>query len=153
MEYLELHISERNFERLIFIFIILILVLVAVFIPSKKCSEQTCKQPQITGETVKAIETKTVVEEPEEQPIYYVDIQNFHFAPQELIIKKDSIVIFANKETTLVHKIYEVKGLFLGPRMEPMETFSYTFNQTGNFTLFSVMGKDKGTKMEIRVIS
>lgn len=153
MEYLEFHISKKNFERIIFILIILILFLVAVFMPSKKCSEVVCRQQPITGETVKLIEKPTsVVEEPKEKPVYYVDIQNFNFAPQELIIKKDSIVVFTNKEKTLVHKIYEIKGLFLGPRMNPMDTFSYTFNQTGNYILFSVMGKDKGTKMTVRVI-
>ncbi len=153
MNYLELHISKKNFERLIFIFIILILILIAIFMPSKKCLKQTCDQQQITGETVKDVEQLSP-EQPKEEPlpVYYVDIANLRFAPQELIIKKDSIVVFTNKEKTLVHKIYEVKGLFLGPRMEPMDTFSYTFNQTGNFTLFSVMGKDKGTKMTVKVI-
>ncbi len=153
MDYLELHISKKNFERIIFILIILILIAVIILIPSKKCSETTCQPPSITGETVKVIEKPTtVVEEPQKQPVYYVDIANLRFAPQELIIKKGSTVVFTNKEPALVHKIYEVKGLFLGPRMNPDDVFNYTFNKTGNFTLFSVMGKDKGTKMTVKVI-
>ena len=153
MNYLELHISKKNFERTIFILIILILIAVVIFIPTKKCSETTCQPPSITGETVKVIEKPTtVVEEPQKQPVYYVDIANLRFAPQELIIKKDSIVVFTNKEKTLAHKIYEVKGLFLGPRMNPNDVFNYTFNKIGNYTLYSIMGKDKGTKMSVRVI-
>ncbi len=160
MEYIEFHISEKNFERIKFISIILILAIVCFFALKRQptCPEVICEEPIVEEETQpeneeEQIEEESIEPEAEEDPIiYYVDIKNMNFAPKELIIGKGSIIVFRNKETTLVHKVYEIKGLFLGPRIEPYEKFNHTFNTTGNFTLFSIMGKTQGMKMDIRVI-
>jgi plastocyanin len=152
-EYFEVHISRKNLERLIYIsiiFVLLIIALISLNLDKKECPEIVCEE--------KPKETKKVEEKPieplkEEAPtVYYVDMANFNFAPEKLIIKKDSKLIFRNKEITLVHKLYELKGLFFSPRIEPLDKFEYIFNQTGNFTILSIMGKDKGMKMEIVVI-
>ena len=98
------------------------------------------------------IEEDVEVEEPQPNPIYFTEMKNFNFAPKELVIKVGSKVVFKNSEPALVHKLYERKGLFYGPRMNPGDSFNYTFETTGNFTIISIMGKDKGTKIDIEVI-
>ena len=109
------------------------------------------------GKTIMAEETseeseEQIIEEPEQHVVYYVDISNLNFAPQDLKIKQGSTLVFRNKERSLVHKLYEVKGLFLGPRMEPGDKFNYTFDTLGNYTIWSIMGKDKGTRMDVEVV-
>jgi len=75
-----------------------------------------------------------------------------NFAPKNLIIRVGSKVIFRNNEKATAHKIYEVKGLFRSPRMDPIDEFEHTFEDVGEFVIWSVMGLDKGTKMTIEVI-
>ena len=152
-EYFEFHISRKNFERLIYISIILILLIIATIslkLDKKECPEIVCENKTIVAEVKE--EPKKEVPKVEAPSVYYVDISNFNFAPQELIINKGAKVVFRNKEVTLVHKLYELKGLFFSPRIEPLDQWEYKFNQTGNFTIFSIMGNDKGTKMEVEVI-
>lgn len=172
MSHIEIRISRDNFERIIFISIILVLLIVSVISFTKQeiiCPETACEEvkavkpvvEKVIGkvvekpvekvvESVKPVEEKTV-----EVPLpskYYVDIENFHFAPKELIVKKGSVIVFRNNEPSLVHKLYEIRGLFFGPRIEPLDKWNYSFNETGNYTVVSIMGKSKGTKMDIFVI-
>ena len=157
-EYFELHISRKNLERIIFISAIIILFLITIFAwkripacPEIECSEESSGQI----ESPVATKTETTKSEPEkikEVMIYYADIANFKIAPPQVRIREGSTIIFTNEEVTLVHKLYEVKGLFLGPRMEPGDEFNFTFNTAGNYTIWSIMGKDKGTKIDVEVI-
>jgi plastocyanin len=150
-EYFEFHISRKNMERLVFISLIIILTIIATIslkLDKKECPEVICEE---------VVKEKPVVEKPKEPvkeapEVYNVEMANFNFAPEKLIIKKDSKLIFTNKEVTLVHKLYEQRSLFFSPRIEPLDTFEYIFNETGNFTVFSIMGKDQGMKMEVEVI-
>ncbi len=155
MEYLEFHISKDNLERIIFISIILILLVIFIFALKRVpgCPEAVCEEKAVEKiEVVEGPEPELVEEQGEESAVYYVDIENYNFAPKELTIKKGSTIVFRNNEKALAHKIYEVKGLFLGPRMSPSDSFNYTFNKIGSYTIFSIMGKDKGTRIEVEVI-
>ncbi len=156
MQYIEFHISRKNFERLIFISIILILLIVSIFAFKRQpeCPEVVCEEKQVVekSKVVEEPEQEVIEEQEEENLVYYVDIENLRFAPKELIVRKGSTLVFRNKEKSMAHKIYEVKGLFLGPRMVHGDIFNYTFNEVGNYTLFSIMGKDKGTRMGVEVI-
>jgi plastocyanin len=152
-DYFEFHISRKNFERLIYISIIFVLLIIAIIslnLDKKECPEVVCEE--------KVIEKIVIKEEPKEEikdevpTVYYVDMANFNFAPEKLTVNKDAKLVFRNKEVTLVHKLYEVKGLFFSPRIEPLDSFEHFFNQTGNFTIMSIMGKEKGMKMEVEVI-
>ena len=100
----------------------------------------------------KKTEEKPVEPKNDAPEVYHIEMANFNFAPEKLVIEKDSKLVFRNKEVTLVHKLYELKGLFFSPRIEPLDNWEYKFNQTGNFTIFSIMGKNQGMKMEIEVI-
>jgi len=152
-EYFEFHISRKNMERLIFISLIIILFILATIslkLDKKECPEVVCEEKP---KEIKKVEEKPIEKPKEEAPtVYYVDMANFNFAPEELTVNIDSKLVFRNKEVTLVHKLYELKGLFFSPRIEPLDKWDYIFNQTGNFTIFSIMGKDKGMKMEVEVI-
>ena len=160
MGYIEFHISEKNFERIKFISIILVLALICFFALKRQttCPEVVCEEPTAEEDTQPIQEEEQIEEEnkepeAEERPlIYYVDIKNMNFAPKDLTIRKNSVIVFRNKEPAMVHKLYEVKGLFLGPRIEPYDKFNYTFNTTGNFTILSIMGKEQGMKMDVKVI-
>lgn len=90
--------------------------------------------------------------EPVIKKVHYVDIENMRFAPSELKIPLNSTVVFRNKELAMVHKLYEVSGLFYGPRMIPDDHYNVSFPDSGEYTIFSIMGKDKGTKMTIEVL-
>lgn len=154
-QYLELHITKKTFERLIFILLIIIMLGLSFFAykrASGTCPEVKCEEPIVEEETKPVEKEEPVEPTQEEQSIYYVDIEKLRFAPKELIAKQGSTLIFRNKEVTTAHKLYEVKGLFYGPRMLPGDSFNYTFEKTGNYTIFSITGKEQGTKMTVEVI-
>lgn len=156
MDYLEVHITRKNAERLTYIALIIIL-LITSFVAFKKqktvCDPVEC---DLEEETIEIKEEVKVIEKPkpveEELKISYVDIENMRFAPKEMIIRNNSVVVFRNKEKATAHKIYEAHGLFLGPKLNPGDMFNYTFTVTGNYTIFSVTGRDKGTRMTVEVI-
>jgi plastocyanin len=179
MEYIEFIITRKVMERIIFLTIILILLGVAYYTANSECKVKTCNEEektqvnedqkketnneQTTQETeiVQVQEESTIVvnesqetnqEETQKPLTYYVDIENMRIAPSELIIKKNSMIVFRNKEAATAHKLYEIKGLFFGPRMVPGDAFNYTFNVTGEYTIFSITGKAAGTKMDVKVI-
>jgi plastocyanin len=158
MDYFEVHISKGNFERIIFIGSILILIIIAIFAYHKKpgeCPQVECEYVNETPAVEPAVQENLQIENEtaqEDHKISYVDIENLRFAPKELIIRNDTTVVFRNKEKATAHKVYEAHGLFLGPRMLPGDSFNYTFTDFGNYTLYSVVGKDKGTRMTIEVI-
>ena len=168
VDYFEFHISKSVLERIISISLIIILFIVYLFAlkygvqecPTLNCNNSLSPNNEqkeevlITSETTQEVlPVPVVVETPNNGPgVYYVDIQNFNMAPSKLTVKMGSTMVFRNKEKALVHKLYEVKGLFFSPRIEPYGEFRYTLNQTGNFTIMSIMGKDRGTKMDLEVI-
>lgn len=157
VDYFEFHISKSSLERSVFILIIVIMLVLSIYsykknpavCPEVKCDEKITKQPAI--EEKKPVETK---EEPivKEPLIYFIDIEKMRFAPKDLNVKTGSTLVFRNKEVATAHKLYEVKGLFNGPKMLPGDKFNFTFEKPGNFTIFSITGKDQGTKMTVEVI-
>jgi len=159
MDYLEIHISRKTAERLVYICLIIILLIISIFAYHKQptvCEQVECDVEEANTnivEDTQPTEIKTAEPVSEEQTISYVDIERLNFAPKELIIRNNTMVVFRNKEVATAHKLYEVKGLFFGPRMLPGDSFNYTFNQTGNYTVYSVIGKDQGKKVKIEVIS
>jgi plastocyanin len=156
MDYIEFHLSKKGFERLVFIGIIVIMAVIAIFAYLKDygaCEKINCNQTiQKTIATKPTINKTTTQATVKEENKFYVDIEKLRFAPKTLIIRNNSQVTFRNKEVSTVHKIYEVKGLFLSPRLLPGDSFNYTFATIGNYTIYSIIGKDKGTVMKIEVI-
>tara|TARA_Y100000310_G_scaffold326003_1_gene390313 strand:+ start:185 stop:667 length:483 start_codon:yes stop_codon:yes gene_type:complete len=157
VDYLEFHIGKKAGERVIFISLIVILIIISMFAFKGKgsCPEVVCdEEVEIVEEVEEEINTPSTIEEPEAEIdlSYYVDIENMNFAPKNLIIRVGSKVIFRNNEPATAHKVYEVKGLFRSPRMNPGDEFEHIFEETGEYVIWSVMGLDRGTKMEIEVI-
>jgi|GEM_PF-6763337 len=153
MDYIEIHLTQRLFERILFIgaiIILLIIAIIAVKTKSIECPKIECNQTQEVIAAQPIInETKDIIPE---LNISYVDIEKMNFAPKSITIINGTIVLFTNKELKTVHKIYEVTGLFISERMEPGDSFNYTFTESGNFTVWSMMGKEQNTKMKIEVI-
>jgi plastocyanin len=140
VDYVEFHMSKGGFERLVFLFLIFILLIFAIFAYryDSECEEVVCEEKE--EEIVEISEIST----------YNVKITKLRFDPTSLIIKKGSTVVFSNNEESTAHKIYEIRGLFYGPRMAPTDSFNVTFNQKGKYNLVSAMSKS--TKMSVEVI-
>jgi len=155
-KYYEIHISKRGVERLRYIGVILLLIIVA-FVSSKLGGDDICvacepiiiftQAPPVTANVV--VEPVIVEEVPEE---YFVDMQNMNFAPKELIVREGSLVTYRNKEKSLMHKIYEIHKIFLSPQIKPGETFTFQFNETGSYPVYSIIGLKAGMKMTVEVI-
>jgi len=155
MDYFELHITKKNLERLVYILLIIILSIISIFAYKKAPSECViveCKYDEQPAVTAPVVQRPTKNEATEEIKVSYVDIEKLRFAPKELIIRNNTVVVFRNKEVATAHKVYEAHGLFLGSRMLPGDSFNYTFVKLGNYTVYSVVGKDQGTRMKIEVI-
>jgi len=155
-KYYEIHLTKRGVERLYYIGAILILLIIALV--STKIGDDECvacepiiiitqAAPTITANVVK--EPVIVEKVPEE---YFVDMQNMNFAPKELIVREGSKVTFRNKEKAVMHKIYEIHKTFLSPQIMPGEDFTFQFNETGSYPVFSIIGLKAGMKMTVEVI-
>ncbi|MCK4522176.1 MAG: cupredoxin domain-containing protein [Nanoarchaeota archaeon] len=148
MKDIEIHISKNAFERMIFIGIIIILIIISVFAVKKEVPE--CPEPDevlaVEEPVVKQQEEKkTIIEE--EENIFYVDLKGVRFNPRKITIPKNSTVIWTNKEDHTAHKVYESKRLFISQRMEPGDTFNFTFAALGTYTYYDAIFTEamKGT--------
>ena len=161
MDYIEFHIRKDTAERAAFIGAILILFVVAIFAskhipgcPAVECTEQALSAtaplpPMVVAPEVVAAEPRGP--EASGSPIEYVDMVRLQFAPKEVKIPVNGMVVFTNKEPATAHKLYEQKGYFFGPRMNPGESYNVTFNATGTYTILSIMGQKAGMEMKIIV--
>jgi plastocyanin len=155
MDYIEFHVTKDTLERAVFFSIIFILLIISII--SYKTAPGSC--PEIAcnyTSKIHVIQQPAVQAQPAQQQeqtkIYYVDMQNLHFAPRDLVINNGSMVIFQNKEPGTAHKIYEVRRLFISPKMNPSDTFNFTFTKLGNYTIWSTTGLEDNMKMTIEVI-
>lgn len=155
MDYIEVHLTKDALERAIFFSIIFVLLILAVISYKKSpdfCPEIRCNEtPIIQVAEIPAAQT-TASEKKEESKIFYVDIQNMHFAPRNLIITNGSTVVFQNKEPGTAHKLYEVTRLFITPKLNPSDKFNFTFTTLGNYTVWSTTGLEENMKMKIEVL-
>jgi len=157
MDYIEIRITERLFERILFIgaiMILLIIAIIAVKTNNFECPKTECNQTQqqvVVQTQVNQTNDQTAVVQ-EKVNISYVDIERMNFAPKSITITKGTVVVFNNQELKTVHKLYEVGGLFISERMNPGDSFNYTFTEVGNFSVWSMMGKEQNTKINIEVI-
>lgn len=87
---------------------ILVVLIASIFMIGAGCQQQT-----VTGQT------------------YTVEIKNFSFNPQNLIIKAGDTVTWTNKDS-VTHDVTIDNGLF-DHDLNPGENFSWTFNQTGTY--------------------
>lgn len=150
-------ISRRLLERTGFLAVIGLLVLGIVFSDSA-CDADPCPTPNesfakpLEQHVEAVLEESSASDSSEIRPqAVYVDMENVHFAPATVEIPVDTTLVFTNKEKATAHKVYETKGLFYGPRMLPGEQWNYTATVPGNFTVYSVIGKDAGMKMRLIV--
>ena len=137
---IEIHISKNAFERMIFIGIIIILIIISVFAVKKEVLEcpEPDEVPAVQESAVKQLEKKkTIIEE--EENIFYVDIKGIRFKPVKITIPKNSTIIWTNKEDHTAHKVYERKRLFISQRIEPGDTFNFTFAAPGTYTYYDAI--------------
>jgi plastocyanin len=62
----------------------------------------------------------------------YVDIQNSTFVPTNVTVANGTTVIWTNDDT-VPHTVTSVTGAFDSGNINPGATYSYTFNQDGEF--------------------
>ncbi|MDY9923198.1 cupredoxin family copper-binding protein [Methanobacterium sp.] len=61
-----------------------------------------------------------------------VSIQNFAFNPSTLTVKAGTTVTWTNKDSTN-HPVASDTGVFASGDLNNGDSYSYTFNQTGNY--------------------
>src|SRR3989338_7910 len=86
---------------------------------------------------------KTNVEQIKVYEEVRISISDLRFSPEKIIVAPGTMVIWVNNDT-VPHKIVEYNRIFYGPRMNPGETFSYTFTETGTYNYFDAVFRKVG---------
>lgn len=87
------------------------------------------------------------LEVPAEMPFLYVSekrtykviMRDIKFYPDELNITAGDTVEWVNEEDVLPHAIYEISQKFRSQRLSPGEKFSYTFNEAGEYWIYTMI--------------
>ena len=64
-----------------------------------------------------------------------ISIVGFKFEPETLMISKGESVIWINKDTR-PHKVVAYDRTFNGDRMQPLDSYEFIFNETGEYPYF-----------------
>ena len=64
-----------------------------------------------------------------------ISIVGFKFEPETLMINKGESVIWVNKDTR-PHKVVAYDRTFIGDRMQPLGSYEFIFNETGEYPYF-----------------
>lgn len=90
---------------------------------------------RVCDDAEQTIEEPKVVETPAEQVpnTYFVEMRDLKYSPAELEIYKGDTVIWVNKEEITPHMVYDSFKRFHSPRLEPGQSYNFTFSEIGEY--------------------
>jgi len=140
--------------------ILLILVVLPFFSPDKSVfcpisyiyTEGICCLDKDSNNLCDAYQTRGPAELPKQPELempftikmpehrtYLVIMRDIKFYPDALDITVGDTVEWVNMEDVLPHAIYEINQLFRSERLEPGERFNYTFNERGEYKIYTMI--------------
>ena len=121
--------------------IIIVLLGLYIFTSSKEEKQEKSFMAEEIIEPEEVIPEETegipIMEEPETKSMGQVsiEIKDFNFNPKDIIISTGTTVTWVNKDN-VPHKVVAYDRLFYGPRLEPGDSYSFTFTSEGLHSYF-----------------
>ena len=121
--------------------IIIVLLGLYIFTSSKEEKQEKSFMAEEIIEPEEVIPEETedipIMEEPETKSMGQVsiEIKDFNFNPKDIIISTGTTVTWVNKDN-VPHKVVAYDRLFYGPRLDPGDSYSFTFTSEGLHSYF-----------------